>query len=193
MIRRPPRSTLFPYTTLFRSLLVRRRGLQRRKLALEQRRRHEVPAALRHALREECAGPREIHKPHVDGPTGAQQVAIAPLERRTRDDDADSCALRLAQSGRDLAQPAVAVGVAQRYACGHALHIVRWMQVITFDEPDVERASELRSDQALAGAADAHHHVEPSVRSAHEVAPIVYRRGTRGYRLSPWAPRPARG
>src|SRR5256885_3644124 len=26
MIRRPPRSTLFPYTTLFRSLLGRRRG-----------------------------------------------------------------------------------------------------------------------------------------------------------------------
>src|SRR5438067_5916412 len=48
MIRRPPRSTLFPYTTLFRSrLLVRRRRLQSRELALEQRRRHEVPAALR--------------------------------------------------------------------------------------------------------------------------------------------------
>src|SRR5260370_24926602 len=26
MIRRPPRSTLFPYTTLFRSIAVRRRG-----------------------------------------------------------------------------------------------------------------------------------------------------------------------
>src|SRR3712207_8676987 len=26
MIRRPPRSTLFPYTTLFRSLLIRREG-----------------------------------------------------------------------------------------------------------------------------------------------------------------------
>src|SRR2546422_3855596 len=26
MIRRPPRSTLFPYTTLFRSLIARRRG-----------------------------------------------------------------------------------------------------------------------------------------------------------------------
>src|SRR2546427_1143083 len=26
MIRRPPRSTLFPYTTLFRSLLLRRSG-----------------------------------------------------------------------------------------------------------------------------------------------------------------------
>src|SRR2546422_4214900 len=28
MIRRPPRSTLFPYTTLFRSGVVRRRGVQ---------------------------------------------------------------------------------------------------------------------------------------------------------------------
>src|SRR2546430_7521667 len=29
MIRRPPRSTLFPYTTLFRSLVARYRALQR--------------------------------------------------------------------------------------------------------------------------------------------------------------------
>src|SRR5690348_17570160 len=29
MIRRPPRSTLFPYTTLFRSLAVRRRSRKR--------------------------------------------------------------------------------------------------------------------------------------------------------------------
>src|SRR2546422_6666300 len=28
MIRRPPRSTLFPYTTLFRSLVVRRRQIR---------------------------------------------------------------------------------------------------------------------------------------------------------------------
>src|SRR5438445_4403676 len=28
MIRRPPRSTLFPYTTLFRSLLIQRVGLE---------------------------------------------------------------------------------------------------------------------------------------------------------------------
>src|SRR2546427_9507233 len=32
MIRRPPRSTLFPYTTLFRSLV----GLRRQRLLLEQ-------------------------------------------------------------------------------------------------------------------------------------------------------------
>src|SRR2546422_8301093 len=38
MIRRPPRSTLFPYTTLFRSLVERR--VQRR---VERARRLEVP------------------------------------------------------------------------------------------------------------------------------------------------------
>src|SRR5258706_11729296 len=32
MIRRPPRSTLFPYTTLFRSLRLRRRRQARREL-----------------------------------------------------------------------------------------------------------------------------------------------------------------
>src|SRR3989441_1905096 len=31
MIRRPPRSTLFPYTTLFRSRAVRRAGARRRR------------------------------------------------------------------------------------------------------------------------------------------------------------------
>src|SRR5690242_21625360 len=38
MIRRPPRSTLFPYTTLFRSIRVRR------ELAARQRRRAGAPA-----------------------------------------------------------------------------------------------------------------------------------------------------
>src|SRR3712207_7472506 len=37
MIRRPPRSTLFPYTTLFRSPLVVRRGRVRRAVAVHQR------------------------------------------------------------------------------------------------------------------------------------------------------------
>src|SRR2546429_5838792 len=34
MIRRPPRSTLFPYTTLFRSVRVRRRQAARRSAAV---------------------------------------------------------------------------------------------------------------------------------------------------------------
>src|SRR5258707_2816161 len=46
MIRRPPRSTLFPYTTLFRSrraLLVELAGAQR---AIDQRHRHRLALAL---------------------------------------------------------------------------------------------------------------------------------------------------
>src|SRR2546427_1902949 len=39
MIRRPPRSTLFPYTTLFRSLVARRFGGDRRQ------RHRSVPAS----------------------------------------------------------------------------------------------------------------------------------------------------
>src|SRR2546430_9211994 len=41
MIRRPPRSTLFPYTTLFRSL---RRGLAQERLHSLDRRRHPYQA-----------------------------------------------------------------------------------------------------------------------------------------------------
>src|SRR5438552_11473497 len=43
MIRRPPRSTLFPYTTLFRSIL----GRQPRRLGLEDRRAVRAQAEAR--------------------------------------------------------------------------------------------------------------------------------------------------
>src|SRR2546422_5711801 len=62
MIRRPPRSTLFPYTTLFRSLcrLAVARQLRgrpaRRKPGHERRRRHQPGAQgfeqLHHAVRD---------------------------------------------------------------------------------------------------------------------------------------------
>jgi hypothetical protein len=39
------------------------------------------------------------------------------------------------------------------------------VQAITFDELDVEVASELRSDQALSGAANAHDHEKAGVHS----------------------------
>src|SRR5260370_9433473 len=41
MIRRPPRSTLFPYTTLFRSLAECRRAHHRRALVVLQRARDD--------------------------------------------------------------------------------------------------------------------------------------------------------
>src|SRR3712207_6941023 len=56
MIRRPPRSTLFPYTTLFRSLVVDRRDDRSREvedlLELAGRDVEEVADAARDALEE---------------------------------------------------------------------------------------------------------------------------------------------
>src|SRR5713226_4963667 len=140
-----------------------------------------MPAALGHALGEQCSVSRETHGTDLCCPNGAQQVSIAPLERRARDDETNPRALSIAQSGANREQPTAAVVVRQRDPGRHALHVVGGMQVVTFDELDVERASELRSERALAGARDAHHHVEPSVDSAHEVAPILYHRRIRGY------------
>src|SRR5688572_32323900 len=45
MIRRPPRSTLFPYTTLFRSARALTEGRDGRAAQPGQRRRHAGPAA----------------------------------------------------------------------------------------------------------------------------------------------------
>src|SRR2546426_4907778 len=40
MIRRPPRSTLFPYTTLFRSVVLFPGAIAQRKFALQRHDRH---------------------------------------------------------------------------------------------------------------------------------------------------------
>src|SRR3712207_7734249 len=61
MIRRPPRSTLFPYTTLFRS-------------------------APGHEQRAEVAGPRERHAQEALA-RGGEQVALDDEERREEDDE----------------------------------------------------------------------------------------------------------
>src|SRR5256885_12954618 len=58
MIRRPPRSTLFPYTTLFRS---RRRHLQGRgRLRLDRQRGAPLPGA---AEVDGRGDPRAVHRP----------------------------------------------------------------------------------------------------------------------------------
>src|SRR2546427_2557246 len=72
MIRRPPRSTLFPYTTLFRSLLplpdLVRQGLPRefdRHLAVLERREQQqlddAPLELAHALPDVLGDRSEEH------------------------------------------------------------------------------------------------------------------------------------
>src|SRR2546426_7893559 len=69
MIRRPPRSTLFPYTTLFRSRAVRIRVSQQplqepRPRSLHRPRRYAVPAP-----RQAAAGARsEEHTSELQSP-----------------------------------------------------------------------------------------------------------------------------
>src|SRR3712207_8586209 len=52
MIRRPPRSTLFPYTTLFRSRVDRRAGADRPRAALDGQRDADVELVVLALVRE---------------------------------------------------------------------------------------------------------------------------------------------
>src|SRR5438270_10133309 len=63
MIRRPPRSTLFPYTTLFRS--ERRRGVVQRRPAVAVRRRLRGDADGEAVPR--GAGPGRCHRRQLGG------------------------------------------------------------------------------------------------------------------------------
>src|SRR3712207_8964322 len=64
MIRRPPRSTLFPYTTLFRSLDRDRRGLRQPRPGgpAPDHRGAEV-AGRAHGPRDRRLPPRRLHQP----------------------------------------------------------------------------------------------------------------------------------
>src|SRR2546430_10932056 len=59
MIRRPPRSTLFPYTTLFRSLAQARLALQQR-LGVQSRRGDRVVDVVRDAARHLAQRPQPL-------------------------------------------------------------------------------------------------------------------------------------
>src|SRR2546426_5239645 len=52
MIRRPPRSTLFPYTTLFRSRLIRREDLEKKYATRDERIKAESQYEIYPALEE---------------------------------------------------------------------------------------------------------------------------------------------
>src|SRR3712207_8497153 len=71
MIRRPPRSTLFPYTTLFRSLGVRHVAVVAVPLDVALEERHAVPA------------PGQLaHQPPV-----RRRVAVPPRRRDGRSEE----------------------------------------------------------------------------------------------------------
>src|SRR5688572_7340565 len=78
MIRRPPRSTLFPYTTLFRSEREKEEGEQRQKGVVRNRRREgEVVAVV------------EAGEPAPDREGGQLDFGAGPAEDATRDRETD--------------------------------------------------------------------------------------------------------
>src|SRR2546426_11105165 len=94
MIRRPPRSTLFPYTTLFRSLPVGR--LEQQELA-RRLREHAAEVALGRAPG--GASRRRAHGGEMRRPLGFGAVDAVPrLQRRSRVGGADRKSTRLNSS-----------------------------------------------------------------------------------------------
>src|SRR5258707_11644818 len=75
MIRRPPRSTLFPYTTLFRSGLIKERNQHFRLITRERSSRLNVPSEWEdfHQSRQK----RRIHR-------RIGQVGMTQLQQRDR-------------------------------------------------------------------------------------------------------------
>src|SRR5256886_14381496 len=93
MIRRPPRSTLFPYTTLFRSVVAVRgdeggeRFHQVPRRAVHARLVARVDVALRPAT-PALAARDELHLDHAFGPERHDHLAVQLL-RGGRHEDAD--------------------------------------------------------------------------------------------------------
>src|SRR2546426_8221373 len=72
MIRRPPRSTLFPYTTLFRSLLAAYSGLRAGELAALRRKHVDL-------LRQSVTVVEQVQR------IGGQHVILPPKSSAGRD------------------------------------------------------------------------------------------------------------
>src|SRR3989454_625565 len=77
MIRRPPRSTLFPYTTLFRSLASREREIRQRRARRSQQRRSDAPGELRLRAQLHAGLPRP-RRPREQA-AQRKQVVVLPL------------------------------------------------------------------------------------------------------------------
>src|SRR2546427_11410435 len=134
MIRRPPRSTLFPYTTLFRSLAIQR--LERGLVAL-LRTVDEVGRVRGHRARRYDAGRRRLVGGRGDGETATGWPAASaapwwtPAARRSRGPPPRERtwpsrtprprAVRAAGAVRGKTDPRAACAPARtRYGAGHA-------------------------------------------------------------------------
>src|SRR3989454_1993044 len=89
MIRRPPRSTLFPYTTLFRSHPVQSQLRHRSRERLEVHRLHDVTVRAQPVRRRDRS---EEHTSELQSPCNL--VCRLLLEKKKKNDDISACQTR---------------------------------------------------------------------------------------------------
>src|SRR2546428_14167622 len=81
MIRRPPRSTLFPYTTLFRSVIgsdhLQRGAVRDNRAALDPETTHADPKHRRLIVRDQHGGPSFLLKPAKTLEALAEEIGVA--------------------------------------------------------------------------------------------------------------------
>src|SRR5438093_2894783 len=85
MIRRPPRSTLFPYTTLFRSLVRPERRRRREQLVTDLERGDHHPEEGKRAEREQPQARSEEHTSELQSLTISYAVFCLKKKNRTTD------------------------------------------------------------------------------------------------------------
>src|SRR2546429_6717349 len=98
MIRRPPRSTLFPYTTLFRSLEVNARNIieeRHIKLGLEDNSRVEVLSGLAEGDRVIIGKDRKSTR--LNSSHGYISYAVFCLKKKIREIEREICHAGLAK------------------------------------------------------------------------------------------------
>src|SRR2546430_12580374 len=88
MIRRPPRSTLFPYTTLFRSLAGRidagrGRGLGETPGLREHAARHLFPALRDGCLHRHAAAERHLQLAEIEPPEARSEEHTSELQSQS--------------------------------------------------------------------------------------------------------------
>ena len=93
----------------------------------------------------------------------AENVPVSSLERRTGENNSDILIVRDAEPSCERTQPSRSIFVTKRNSRGHPLDILRRVEFVAFNKFNVERAGELRSDQALPGARNAHHDIDPRI------------------------------
>jgi hypothetical protein len=138
-------------------VLVRIGHFERIELAVEQGSGHEVIAPHAHSLQDGLLVADEMNKDKVRI-AASEDVAIAPLERRARDDQSVTVARRCGNTRCDGREPIAPVGVAERSTLGHSPNVFRRMHAVALQQGRGEPFGKQTRDRRLSRSRDTHDH-----------------------------------